>query len=340
MDQYSWENLNDTELLKVRIKDLRLSLEESDIFPLVQQVLQELREKGLKFQPRIYIGDEWFSPEGSPAVAVPFFLIHPRLRQLERKMMYECEGEKKVEFLKLFRHELGHAFDHAFRISRRVNWQRTFGSNKKPYTPESYRARPYSKNFVHNISDEYAQSHPDEDFAETFAVWLNPDSNWQVKYKGWGASKKLLYVDSLGKEFIGKFVPMPRGRMLSDAKYLSSTLERYYQKKKKQFEDDYPDFYDADLLRIFQKAGDATDRTEQAAVFMRHYRKNLVNTLALWTKERKIIINQLLSDLIDRSRELKLVLAKDREQSAMELATFLATLVANYRLTGRFKRFV
>jgi len=328
--------ISDDELMQTRIKDLVLSLEESDIYPLVQDVLRELKLKGLDYQPRLYFGDEWFSPEGFNAVAIPFFLAHPRLRQLEKKVMKECEGEPPFDFKKFFRHELGHAFDHAYKVSQRKVWQKTFGSNKKPYTPESYRPRPYSRNFVRNISETYAQAHPHEDFAETFAVWLDPTSQWKEKYQNWGAMKKIQYVDRICQEFQNRFVKSPRGRMLSDAKHLSSTLDRYYFRKKKQFEDDYPDFHDADLLKIF---GEKTLQPRRLAYqFMRSYRKRLIDITSSWTDERKFHINQFLSRLIARCKEKQLVLVKDETQTAMELCAFLATLVSNYKRTGRFTR--
>lgn len=339
-----WIHLSDQELMKVRIKDLGLQLDKSCIYPWICEVLNELKTKDLVFHPRIYFGDEWFSPEGVPAVAVPFFLAHPRLQQIEKKIMLDCEGDSKAYFKRLFRHELGHAFDHAFQVSKRKSWQKIFGSNKKPYTPESYRPRPYSKNFVHNISDTYAQAHPDEDFAETFAVWLDPDSHWREKYRHWGAYKKLLYVDKICQEFKGKTIELPRGRLLSDARYLTSTLERYYNRKKKAFEDDYPDFYDQDLLRIFARMPKKADLKwsgiplQSAAKFMRKQRKQLLSTLSLWTKERKITVSQILSKLIDRAEELDLILDKDPAQSSIELTAFLTTLVSHYRFTGHFKR--
>src|SRR5690606_15239489 len=106
-----WTQLSDGELMKVRIKDLGLRLETSVVYPWIKEVLKEVSAKGLLFQPRIYFGDEWFSPDGVAAVAVPFFLATPRLQQIEKKMMLDCEGDSKSYFKKLFRHELGHAFD-------------------------------------------------------------------------------------------------------------------------------------------------------------------------------------------------------------------------------------
>jgi hypothetical protein len=337
-------SLNEEEIFKLRIQDLPLHLESSDVYPWIQEVFQELAEKGLNLRPRIYFGDEWFSPEGQNAVAVPFFLAHKKLRQLEKKMMLECEGDSEESFKRLFRHELGHAFDHAFGVSRRKSWQKIFGSNKKPYAPESYRPRPYSKNFVRNISETYAQAHPDEDFAETFACWLDPESDWKNKYKNWGALKKLVFVDKLCSEFKGRLAPPAKGRMLCDARYLRSNLARYYQRKRKTFEDDYPDFYDKDLTRIFAQIPAKSfipnigTPLVMASSFMRKQRREILKTLSLWTRERKITISQIYDKLIDRAEDLELVLSKDFYQTSIEMTAFLSTLVSHYRFTGHFKR--
>lgn len=328
-----WTKLNDEALLQTRIRDLGLQLEETDVFPAVQEVLGELEDKGLVFDTRIYLGDEWFSPEGQSAVAIPFFLAHPRLRQLERKMMLECEGEDGEEFRKLLRHEFGHAFDHAFQTSSRRSWKKLFGSNKKAYEPNNYRPRPYSRNFVQNVSECYAQAHPDEDFAETFAVWLDPKSDWKNRYKGWGAIKKLQYVDELTKEFQGVKALAPRGRLLSDARNLRSTLKRYYVRKRNAFQEDYPGYYDRDLKEIFSKEGEIS-----ATQFLRENRKTLLDTTAEWTGEKKIIIGELIDKLYMRCRALKLRCQSGDASYQLKMMAFLTSLVTNYRTTGRLRR--
>ncbi|MDB5038437.1 MAG: hypothetical protein JWQ35_1965 [Bacteriovoracaceae bacterium] len=334
----SWAQIPEEELLKLRIKDLSLDLETSDIFPLVKGVLQELEAKELHLKPRIYFGDEWFSPEGVGAIAIPFFLAHPRLRTLEKKMMLECEGEDSLEFKKFFRHELGHAFDHAFKVSRRSSWVKIFGSPKKEYQPETYRPRPYSKNFVHNIGRWYAQAHPDEDFAETFAIWLDPNSDWKNSYKDWGAYKKLSYIDRLSEEFKNKKTFPARGKMISDANYLQSTLLRYYEKKRRHFAEDYPDFYDKDLLRIFLPKTEESLKFESASSFMKRNRKKIIGTIAHWTGEKKTTISDLTSRLIKRCAELKLVVPDEEAEVLLETSAFLATLVSHYLFTGHFRR--
>lgn len=333
-----WAHLDDENILRMRIRDLDLKLEESDVFPWITRVLDELKMKGLHFRPRIYFGDEWFSPEGVAAVGVPFFLAHPRLRNLEKKLMFECEGDSEEEFCRLLRHELGHAFDHAFKLSRRKMWMKIFGDPKADYHPESYRPRPYSKNYVRNLGRWYAQAHPDEDFAETFAAWLNPHSNWRETYRTWGAYKKLLYVDDLAREFSHRTVPEPKGRMIADARFLTTTLKNHYKKKISEYAEEYPDFYDRDLLRIFAVKDAQTKLAPKAVQFMRRNRKEIIASLSHWTGERVVTIEGLVSRLTERCRQLDLRLIKSETATALELSGLLATLVSNYLFTGHFRR--
>jgi hypothetical protein len=333
----NWNEISDSDLLDLRIKDLGLRLEESDIFSRVNEVLLELKTKNLSLHPRVYLGDEWFSPEGLNAVAIPFYLAHPRLRALEKKLMMDCEGEAAPDFKALLRHELGHAFDHSFKISRRRSWVQTFGSPKKAYRPETYRPRPYSKNFVQNIGRWYAQAHPDEDFAETFAVWLKPEEDWRETYRGWGALKKLSYIERLARSLSGKSAGPSRGRMISDANSLRSTLRHYYDRKRKLFAEDLPDFYDKDLRQIFLCAPQVENRSS-AAQFLRKNRKAFIASMSQWTGERKSIVSEIFNRLTRRCEELKLYLPEDRAKLLLDISAFLATLVSHYLFTGRFRR--
>src|SRR5690606_38635246 len=128
-----------------------------------------------------------------------FYMVHPRLMRLERKMMGEVEGGNAAWAMRILRHEAGHAIDNAFRLRRRKGWRRTFGKASRRY-PDVYRVRPASQNFVLHLGHWYAQSHPTEDFAETFAVWLQPRARWRREYADWPALKKLEYVDALMQE--------------------------------------------------------------------------------------------------------------------------------------------
>src|SRR6266849_6753727 len=140
--------LTDEQLLERRISKLGLRLETTPLEPLIQQLYTELSANGLAFRPPTHIGDEWFVPIGVPAIFVPFFLVHDRLRALERSMMLEVEGETPEWFMKLIRHEAGHAYMYAYRLTRKKKWQQIFGQTSNEETPNTYRPRPFSRSYV------------------------------------------------------------------------------------------------------------------------------------------------------------------------------------------------
>src|SRR6266702_7439042 len=203
MESPVWTSLTDQELLERRVSKLVLRLDGTPLEPLISQLYNELSAKGLAFHPPCHVGDEWFVPVGIPAIFIPFFLVHERLRKLERKMMLEVEGETPDWFMRLMRHEAAHAYAYAYRFYRKKKWQKAFGLTSSEETPEFYRPRPYSRSYVVHLDDWYAQSHPDEDFAETFAVWLTPGLDWRGRYRGWKAMQKLECVDDLMRSIAG-----------------------------------------------------------------------------------------------------------------------------------------
>jgi hypothetical protein len=334
-----WSTLRDEELLRVRIRDLGVRIEGSDLEPRVAKLYGELDARGLALRPHCYLGDEWFSPDGVPAIALPFYLANPRLKQLEMHQMMEVEGGTPDWCDRLLRHECGHAIDHAYRFSARRKWRGVFGSPDVDYEPERYRPRPYSKGFVRHLPNWYAQAHPDEDFAETFAVWLaTPQGEWQARYAGWKALEKLEYVDALMREAKRKPPAVRGGRLRSEASKMRSTLARYYAARRRLWAEDTPDFYDADLRRIFVNG--AAGGRATAAAFMRRHRKAIVASVVRWTGERKYVVDGLARRLIERCRNLALPASADDVTLSLEVGSYLGSLVTNHLHTGRFKRSV
>jgi hypothetical protein len=334
--QYVWADLPDNELLKLRICDLHVRIEESELEERVHEIHDELEARGLPVRPECYLGDEWFSPEGSPAIAIPFYLAHPRLRQLELHQMLEVEGGTYEWCMQILRHECGHAYDHAYQFSSADGWADIFGDRDIEYQPETYRPRPYSKSFVRHLPNWYAQAHPDEDFAETFAVWLaSPVEQWRSQYRGWKALKKLEFVNEL-MAHVRSHPPVKfKARRLWEASRSRRTLEKYYAAKRKLYAEDFPDIYDADLRAIFEK-GEVGD--ENAAQVMRRLRNVLIAAIVRWTGQRKYIGSELVTRLISRCRELALPAPRDHTRLLIELASYMAALVTNHLHTGRFKR--
>ena len=326
-------DLTDDELLRLRICDLKLKIPGTELESRIEKFYAELAEKKISFKPICYLGDEWFCPEGSAAIAIPFYLAHPRLKKLEEKLMMEVEGNTEAWCLRLLRHEMGHVLNHVYLLGKDNRWQKLFGPPSLEYS-ESFRARPYSRRFVRHLDGYYAQSHPEEDFAETVAIWLTPDLDWRHQYQGWKALEKLEYVDKLMHELAGKPPLVFSKTKISDAARLRSRLGLHYKRRRRTYAQDFPDFFDADLKKLFVEV-EASPGGERAAVFLRKNIKLIRNAVSAWTGEPKFTIDRVLRGLIDRCTELDLRL---KAQSAtVEVTAYLATLALHYRLTGKFK---
>ena len=226
---------SELKILDRRICDLGLDIWNTPRAKLVDRLYSELEAQGFDhFRPIVYLGDEWFSPDRVPAISVPFYLADPKLAALEKRLIGQAEGEKPSIFMKLIRHECGHCFDHAYGISGGISssreWKSLFGDRRKKYAPDHYHADPDSRDYVQHLPDFYAQSHPDEDFAETFAVWLDPKSRWRQKYRYWSlARKKLEYVDKLAAR-LGHLPPRKKaGTLVFQATKLRRTLRSHYE---------------------------------------------------------------------------------------------------------------
>lgn len=316
-----WEQLSDEDLLRWRISDLKVRIPGSAVERLVQQLYENLEAKGLSFRPHCYLSTEWLTPDRIPSVGIPFYLAHPRLIRLERTMMVEAEGESEASALRLLRHETGHAINYAYRLYRRSRWRELFGNISLPYDPHRYVMRPYSKQYVVHLRDNYAQAHPDEDFSETFAVWLTPGLDWRRKYAGWGALKKLEYVDRLMASLADKTPEVTKGLRLWDAAKTRSTLDYYYRNKRRVFGEGYLGFYDPLLLKLFTaQPGPSPVRADR---FMSANRRVLVNAIAQWSRLPKYSVQELLRRLNQRAREMKLYLPGDPGDTLFSLGISL-----------------
>lgn len=328
--------ISETDLLQTRLSALPIALEGTWLQEAVTQLEAELKEKGLVFCPSFYLADEWLTPDQEPVVGLPFFLAHPTLIKLEKKMMLEVEGGTKEWCLKILRHETGHALNYAYRLFKTKKWRETFGNFTQEYE-DVYRFRPYSKNFVRHLEDYYAQYHPDEDFAETFAVWLTPNSNWREHYVGWGALKKLNYVDAVLKRLKDKAPLVKKGKKYWAVADIQKTLKSHYAQKQKFYAEDFPDFHDTNLKRIFSTQDESNSSSPQAATVIKQQSRALLQSLTLWTGEKKYITHHLLNRILKRCRELNLVCTTTETVALLRISTYLAALLMNYRYTGRLR---
>jgi hypothetical protein len=308
----------------MRLCDLDLRLERTPLAQRVARLHEELENRGIRHKPHVWISSEWFSPDGVPGIALPFYLAHPRLRKLEYKQMLEVEGGTEGECRRILRHEAGHAIDTAYRLHRRKRWREIFGSFRQPY-PDFYKPKPNSRNYVVHLAAWYAQAHPAEDFAETFAVWLTPRSRWRQRYKNWYAAlRKLEYVNELMQEIADRPAPVRSRFQIYPMKDLRLTLRQHYRKKRAHYGVEWDEYYDRDLARLF--SNDKQHAARPTAVsFLRGIRKEIRERIAEWTGAHTYTVDQVLQDLIDRSREKKLRLAMPANRARQE-AVMLVTV--------------
>lgn len=320
-------------ILETRLCDLGVSLEGSWLEAPIRSVMNELANRGLRVRPAFWLSDDWFSPEGVVGVAIPFYLAHPRLKRLERKHMLEVEGGTLAQCRKLLRHEVGHAVQHAFELHRRPRWRARFGNSSRPY-PEHYRPNPASRRYVLHLGYWYAQAHPDEDFAETFATWLTPGSCWRERYAGWPALRKLEYVDQLMGE-LADLPPRVRNRArVEPISSLRQTVREYYAAKRARFEGVSNNLYDADLRRIFG-ADSATPGRQRAATFLKRNGPRIRKMVAQGTGKREYALEVVLKEMIARCRELDIRVGHSAEDSLIDFAILLAARSVEYVYRGR-----
>jgi hypothetical protein len=312
----------------MRFCDLRLTIKGTPLEQRTNQLYRELDSRKLGFRPHFWLSEEWFTPDGVPGVAIPFYLADSRLMKLEETQMLEVEGGTTEWCMRIMRHEAGHAIDNAYRLRRRQCYRRTFGNVSAPY-PEAYSPRPYSRSYVTNIDLWYAQSHPVEDFAETFAVWLKPRSRWRHVYEGWPALRKLEFVDELMKTVREEKPSVRTKRHEEPLRAIRTTLGEHYEQKRNHYRIDDSGCYDEELFRLF--AADSTDkRCPLAATFLRRVRSRLRRTVSEWTGQFQYTIDQVLAEMISRCQELKLRMDRDPEEVERDTLIVLTMHTMNH----------
>jgi hypothetical protein len=324
----AWETLSDEQLLSLRFCDLKLRIEDTDLQQSILRLYGELATRGIRFRPHCWLAEEWFSPDGIPGIASPFYLAHRRLMGIERRFMREVEGGNRNWLMRILRHEAGHALDSAYRLRRRRQWRNVFGPASLPY-PDTYRPRPGSRRFVQHLGAWYAQAHPTEDFAETFAVWLKPHSPWRREYLGWPAYAKLEYIDALAAE-IGDLQPAVTDRTrIEDIAHESRTLRRHYELKLARYRLPRRSGADELLLKVFT-ASPRRSSAATAASVLREMRNPLRNQCVRGGAFSEYLVHQVMRLMIERCETLDLYLRGSRRGLKPQLAWVIARLAESY----------
>jgi hypothetical protein len=317
-------------LLSRRINELSLRIPGTRLEALVHQLYDEMENAGLHFRPKAYLSDEWGCPDRVPVIGIPFYLADPVLSRLEGELT-DVEAENEAEVMMYLRHEAGHAFNYAYRLYLQPEWQKLFGSIAEVYV-DDYKTIPFSARFVRHVPGWYGQKHPDDDFAETFAVWLTPGSDWRDRYAGTPALAKLQYVDKVVKEVAGQPPPVADGALDIPVEEMEMTLAEWYAPEEGGPSCALPDILDSDLEALFpDKEG------QPAQELIRAYRRVLIRDLNYWTGVTRQVLQALLGEVLRRVDTLQLKVTPDQALARMaDLAIFLTTLVMNYNYTGQF----
>jgi hypothetical protein len=254
-----------------------------------KKLMAELKLKSIHFDFHLWVSDEWFCPDGVPGFALPFYLFNKKLMAIQKQQMGYIEGSSEKRILMLMRHELGHAIDNAFALRRNKQRQFIFGSSKLAY-PDSYSPQKYSTQFVKYLGEGYAQSHPDEDFAETFAYWLDPQKKWQSKKLSKIVKMKLEFMDGLIKSLEGK-QPVLRNKFNIDSVYKNKlTLKNYYSQIQKQKKYNAFDKIDKILMDTFEQRSKKNNKTSSQLKFKvnQNFLKNRINISQLSNQDSKL----------------------------------------------------
>jgi hypothetical protein len=318
-------------LLEHRISDLGLSVAGTLVEPLVEQLYAELEAKGLRFRPPVFLTDEWGCPSDTPIIGVPFYLADPRLRRIEAEFAGDVESE--LDSIRYLRHEAGHAYNYAYRLYDRPDWRQLFGPYSRPYR-DRFRVDPLSRDYVRHILGWYAQKHPDEDFAETFAVWLTPGCDWAAAYAGWPALAKLRYVDLVARE-IADTVPEPVLPTPDDlpVEHLHHTVAHHYAMAEPPFTLEDPAHFDGDLRNIFATR-EESPRGEAAADFLARHHREIVTRIAYWTGESAQSVRAFIDHLRTRADALQLAVRGLDASTLIELTAFGTAVMMNVRHLG------
>ncbi|MDH5444451.1 MAG: putative zinc-binding metallopeptidase [Gammaproteobacteria bacterium] len=333
-NRISTEQLNRRQLLGTRLCDLLLDIHNSPLAPRIDTLYRELKQQGFRFKPHFWFSDDWFCPDGIPGVAIPFYLGHKKLLKLERDMTMDVEGGDTQWCMNLLRHETAHALLNAYRLERRKDWQKVFGNPSKKY-PNTYWPKPYDKRYVLNLPNWYAQSHPHEDWAETFAVWLRPNSDWRHRYAGWPAMKKLLFVDSLMAEIHNKPLKVKNKKTEHPLSQIKTTLQDYYDDKLTRYNSDGPEFIDRDLYKLFGHPKRSSSN-EPASKFLLRVRKDVIESVEYWGGEYRFRIDRTIRNMARRCDELGLQLNWKEDKVKTELVACLTMLVVDKMLKDGF----
>lgn len=324
------------------IRDLGLAIAGTPLEPIVAAFQLELEGAGIRrLRPDFYLSTEWGVNFGTIGIGIPFYLARPELTAIHAERIGYVEGTDRPELLRYLRHEMGHVVNYAYKLYEQEDWTKQFGLMEQPYE-EDYRPEPFSRRFVRHLPGWYAQMHPDEDWAETFAVWMTPGYDWRAVYADWPeALAKLEYCDRMMPVLNTRDPEVTATERDEDVSELTDSIEQYYRTEGFNEDEKFPPGLDGALQVIFEGRGAPEDASSAprlpAAVLIRRVEQDLMANVYRWTGHFPERTQSLLRYLAARAEQLQQVYPADREPAALiALATLVTGLAMNHVLRGRY----
>jgi hypothetical protein len=319
----------ESNLFGAPIRDLGLKIAGTRLEPVIDEFRAELAGAGLKVLPRFHLSTEWGVPFGTVVIGIPVYLAHPDLTALHGEQVGHIEGFNHADILRYLRHEMGHVVNYAYKLYDREDWVKLFGSITQPYR-EDYRPQPFSRRFVRHLPGWYAQKHPDEDWSETFAVWMTPGRDWRTDYAQLPTA--LAKLDYCARTIAELGEPLVTATELDeDVSGIDYSLEQYYQSYSADSEAGAAGL-DGDLRAIFDDLQETDDGSAHeirpAAELIRRHERQLMAAVFRWTGHFPEKTRSLVRHLAKRAEVLKQVYPREAEDEAVVAVTTLVTSLA------------
>lgn len=324
MDEISYQKF-----LTTRICDLDLDPEQS-LSESFKRLKRELKGRRIKLWPDFYFGSEWGCVNKKISISIPFYYGMPELKELEGDI------PTKEGILKTLRHETGHSVNYAYKLYQRKDWKEIFGDfNKKYRDGYLYRVNPWSKSYVrhlHYLGDpHYAQKHPDEDWAETFAIWLDPRSHWEKKYRNWpNALDKLTYVDRLMEEIAGEEPMNLKKKREVEYTTIEETVSEWWGLDGEMLDQELQESL-KDMRELFVQPTNGRRKLLPAGKLIRRYARLLTEQVSQWilgSNQHTVRKRLCRWEAICRNESLG-YLPEDEERKLIELTTLLTYYVVD-----------
>lgn len=331
-----------SKLIATPIRDLHLTIAGTRLEPLIARFQEELRQAGIaRVSPRFYLSTEWGVPFGTVAIAVPFYLARPDLTELHAERVGHIEGFNPADILRYLRHEMGHVVNYAYGLFEQEDWVKTFGSITQPYV-EDYRPKPFSRRYVRHLPGWYAQKHPDEDWAETFAVWVTPGIDWHAEYGSWPtALAKLNYCDRKMANLADQEPKVTADDLDEDVGQIGYSLDHFYGGTAAD-DEEFPPGLDGALKAIFEDLGDpevepSNAPRQSASKLIHRIERDLLANVYRWTGHFPERTRLLVRHLAKRAEQLQQVYPEGSEPAVIVAVTTLVTALAmNYVHSGNY----